>query len=420
MSHALWKHRLALLLSFVFVGVLATQAHAQAQEPPCPARPASARYPVRIDSTPPQAAIILDKEGCVLGYTPWEGKLARGNVAFTIKKDGYQPFRRSFDVKRTRKVQSVPAITLVALPDPPKLEVTASADQNVFNAQIWVDGQQQGQIPSIVTVTEGRHLIEIRKEGFQPFSQWVEVKQNERVTINPVLKEIPVEKKGGILVEADVTGAEVYVDGNRHPDQTPTLVSGLPAGPHVIEVRKDPALPWKQTVQVEADKTVKVSAQLAATMKPQGGTVRVLSNVSGARVFLDGIDMGAAPMDLKDVEPGEHIVEVKAEGHMAREERVTVNAGTANVLKLDLQANPEAERKEGGLIKIVSPVPEAAIFIDGERIGNAPQEKEVTAGEHFVVVTKPGYKKFEQKVQIDVGQTMTVSAELSAAGALRR
>jgi hypothetical protein len=419
MSQALWKHRLAFLLSFAFVGALATQAHAQAQEPPCAARSASARYPVRIDSMPPQAAIILDSENCVLGYTPWEGKLARGNVAFTIKKDGYQPFKRSFEVRRTRKVQTVPTIALVALPDPPKLEVTANADQNVFNAEIWVDGQQQGQIPSIITVGEGRHLIEIRKEGFQPFSQWVEAKKSERVTINPVLKEIPVEKKGGILVEADVTGAEVYVDGNRHADLTPTLVSGLVAGPHVIEVRKDPALPWKQTVNVTADQTVKVSAQLAATMKPQGGTVRVLSNVSGARVFLDGIDMGAAPMDLKDVEPGEHIVEVKAEGHVTREERVTVNAGTANVLKLDLQAVPEAARKEGGLIKIVSPVPEAAIFIDGERIGNAPQEKEVTAGEHFVVVTKPGYKKFEQKVNMDVGQTVTVSAELVAAGALR-
>lgn len=419
MSQAFWKHRLSLLLPIVCIGALATQAHAQAQEPPCPARPKAARYTVRIDSIPPQAAIILDREGCVLGYTPWEGKLARGTLNVTIKKDGFHPMKRSFEVKRTRRVQTVPMTALVAVPDPPKLEVTANADQNVFNAQIWVDGQQQGQIPAIITVGEGRHLIEIRKEGFQPFSQWVEVKQNERVTVNPVLKEIPVEKKGGILVEADVSGAEVYVDGNLHADPTPTLVSGLAAGPHVIEVRKEPALPWKQTVNVVADQTVKVSAQLAATMKPQGGTVRVLSNVSGARVFLDGIDMGAAPMDLKDVEPGEHIVEVKAEGHMTREERVTVNAGTANVLKLDLQVLPEAARKEGGLLKIVSPVPEAAIFIDGERIGSAPQEKEVTAGEHFVVVTKPGYKKFEQKVTIDDGQTMTVSAELSAAGALR-
>jgi hypothetical protein len=418
MRLALWKHRITVLLPLLLIGAMTTEALAQAK-PPCGPRPRAARYPVRIESTPPQAAIVLDREGCILGYTPFEGKFERGTVAFTLEKDGFEPAKRSFDVRRTRKLQPAPMVVLVEIPDPPKVEITANADQNVFNAQVWVDGQQQGEVPVILTVSEGRHLVEIRKEGFLPFSQWVEVKRDERVTVNPVLKAVQVEKKGGILVEADVAGAEVYIDGQRHADLTPTLIPGLVEGTHMIEVRKDPALPWKQPVTVLADQTVKVRAELAATMKPPGGTVRVISNAPAARVFLDGFDMGSAPLDLKDVQPGEHVVEVKAEGYLPREERVTVNAGTANVIKLDLQVQPQAAARESGKLKIVSPVPEAVIFIDGERIGTAPQEKDVPAGEHFVVVTKPGYKKFEQKVELDVGQTMTVSAELAAAGALR-
>jgi hypothetical protein len=418
MSQALWKHRVTVLLPLLFLGALAAEAHAQ-QEPPCAPRARSARYTVRVESMPPQAAIILDSENCVLGYTPWEGKFARGTINITLKRDGYEPVKRSFEVKRTRRVQPIPLITMTAIPDPPKVEITANADQNVFNAQVWVDGQMQGQVPVILTVSEGRHLVEIRKEGFQPFSQWVEVKRDERVTVNPVIKAVIVEKKGGILVEADVAGAEVYIDGKRHEDLTPTLISGLIEGPHVVEVRKDPALPWKQTVVVIADQTVKLSAQLAATMKPPGGTVRVISNAPAARVFLDGFDMGAAPQDLKEVQPGEHVVEVKAQGYLPREERITVNAGTANVLKLDLQPEPQAAAQQTGKIKVVSPVPEAAIFIDGERIGTAPQEKDLPPGEHFVVVTKPGYKKFEEKISLEIGQVMTVSAELQAAGSLR-
>jgi PEGA domain len=421
MRLALRTHRVIVLLPFVFFfafGALTAEALAQAK-PQCPPRARAARYPVRIESTPPQAAIVLDREGCILGYTPWEGKLERGTIAFTLEKDGFEPAKRSFEIRRTRKLQQAPMVALVEIPDPPKVEITANADQNVFNAQVWVDGQQQGQVPVILTVSEGRHLVEIRQEGFLPFSQWVEVKRDERVSVNPVLKAVQVEKKGGILVEADVAGAEVYVDGQRHADLTPTLIPGLVEGTHMIEVRKDPALPWKQPVTVVADQTVKVKAELAATMKPPGGTVRVISNAVGARVFLDGFDMGPAPLDLKDVQPGEHVVEVKAEGYLPREDRVTVNAGTANVLKLDLQPAPQAAAQETGKIKVVSPVPEAAIFIDGERIGTAPQEKDLPAGEHFVVVTKPGYKKFEQKVDLDVGQTMTVSAELASVGALR-
>jgi hypothetical protein len=422
MRQALWKHRVTVLLPFVvifvIIGAMAAEAHAQAK-PACPPRARAARYPVRIESTPPQAAIVLDREGCILGYTPWEGKLERGSLAFTLEKDGFEPAKRTFEIRRTRKLQQAPMVALIEIPDPPKVEVTANADQNVFNAQVWVDGQQQGQVPVILTVSEGRHLVEIRQEGFMPFSQWVDVKRDERVTVNPVLKAVEVVKKGNIEVDADVPGAEVYVDGYLYSERTPTTVTGLTAGEHTIEVRKDSAMPWKQTVLISADKTPKIVASLAATMKPVVGSVRVISNAPGARVFLDGYDMGAAPIELKDVQPGEHVVEVKAQGFQPREERVTVNAGTANVIKLDLQPDVQAAAKETGKIKVVSPVPEAAIFIDGERIGTAPQEKDLPAGEHFVVVTKPGYKKFEQKVDLDVGQTMTVSAELAAVGALR-
>ncbi len=419
MHHSPWKHILTLLLPLLIVCGIAAEALAQAQEPPCPAPGRRARYTVRIDSLPPQAKIILDDQRCLLGVTPWEGKMTRGRVSFTIKKDGYEPQRRTFNVRRTRRLQNVPPVTLVKLPDPPKIEVTANADQNAFNAEVWVDGQQQGEIPVILTVDAGRHLVEIRKEGFQPFSQWVDAKQDERVSVNPVLKAIVVDKKGAVLVNADVQGAEVYIDGQRHPDLAPTLISGLTEGPHVIEVKKDPAVPWKQTVTVIADDTVKVEAQLAATMKPPGGNVRVISNVPGAEVYLDGELRGVAPQNLEDVAVGEHVIEVKAEGYLPREDRVMVNAGQATVLKLDLSPVPEQATRDVGTLKVLSPVPEAVVFVDGERLGNVPQERELSPGEHFVVVTKSGYKKFEERISLNVGQTMTVTAELRAVGSLR-
>ena len=405
---------MALLVLFM-VGAVAGEALAQPQVAPCQTG-RRARYKVRIDSVPPQAAVYRTDRNCLLGYTPWSGRLERGDITVRVVKEGYEEATKSFDVRRTRRQQQF-IVPMVKKPDPPKIEVRADADKNAFNAQVFIDGKEEGAVPALVQVTEGRHLVEIKKESFQDFTQWVEVKEGDRVTLNPVLKVIEVEKKGMILVEADVTGAEVYIDGERHPDLTPTLLREVAEGPHVIEVRKEPAMPWKQTITVIADQTAKVSAQLQASMKGPSGSIRVISNVEGARVFLDGTELGPAPMDIKDAEPGEHVVEVKAEGYLIREERVTVSAGSASVLKLDLQ--PVAQAKEGGKLKIVSPVPEAEIFVDGERIGSVPQEKEIQPGDHFVVVTKPGYKKFEQKVRLEAGQTITVTAELEAVGALR-
>ena len=411
MSFAYLLRRVAALVAVALVVSLSTVAVAQVE--PRPARKGT-KYKVRVDSSPQQAAVYLDdKKYGIVGYTPWEGSLVKGDFKVIIEKDGYEPSEKVVTVARTRKLQEF-FLPLAKKVDPARIDVRADADQNVFAAQVWLDGQLQGEAPLLLTVDEGRHQVEVKKADFDNFSQWVEVKEGEKVTVNPMLREIKKAKKGSVLVEADVAGAEVYLDGNKHPDPTPTIITDLVEGPHVIEVRKEPAIPWKQTISVLADKTVKVSAELKATIGGQGGVIRVLSNVDKAEVYLDGTKVGVAPIDIKDVKTGEHVVEVKAAGYMAGEERVTVNAGSTVTRKFDL--NPEAAAKAVGMLKVVSPVAEAEVVIDGAIIGKVPQEKELAPGEHFVGVNRAGYAKFEQKVRIEAGRTLTVTAELKAAG----
>jgi len=146
------------------------------------------------------------------------------------------------------------------------------------------------------------------------------------------------------------------------------------------------------------------------------GVIRVLSDAPGARAFIDGVDMGPVPVDIKDVKAGEHIVQVKAPGFQPSERRVTVVAGGSQIVKFDL--NQEAAGDQG-LLKVVSMVPEAQVFIDGAAVGKVPQEKRVSAGEHPVVVRLDGYKQFEQKVRVEAGQTVTVQATLKPVGRLR-
>lgn len=393
------------------VAVLSFVGSAEAQRVKRPGK-RGRYYKVRIDSSPQQAAIYLDDEKAgIVGYTPWDGRLQKGSWKVIIKKDGWETQTKQITVRRTRRVQET-FVPLVKKEQPGMLDVRADADKNAFGAEVWVDGQKVGKIPVLLKVKDGRHLVEIKKKDFDPFSQWVEVKEGDRITINPQLRQNAV---GSILVEADVGGAEVYVDGNKHPDTTPTLIQRLVAGPHIVEVRKAPAIPWKHTIMVKKNETVKVRGQLKATMSGPGGSVRVLSNVEGAEVFLDGTKVGKAPIDIKDVKAGPHVVEVKAAGHQNREERVQVQAGQAMILKLDLIPSGGA----AVMVKIVSPVPEAEVFVDGARLGTAPQEKGLGPGEHFVVVSKKGYAKFEQKVVVVEGKPQTITAELKAVGGIR-
>ncbi len=413
MKIATWMRRCAAITALA-IGLAAAGTAARADENP-KLQSHRSKYKVRIDSAPQRAAIYLDdKKYGIVGYTPWEGKLISGSWKIIIEVEGYEPAEKSIRVHRRRSVQDH-FIPLVKKEMPAMVEIRADADKNAFGAQAWVDGQLQGTIPVTIKMADGRHLVEIKKPDFETFSQWVEVKEGDRLAIQPMLKAIVKDKFGEIFVESDVPDAEVWLDGNKYPDTTPTVLRKVIVGPHVIEVRKAPAMPWKQTVNVEEGKPTKVRAELKATIGGPSGTVRVLANVDKARVFLDGKDMGPQPLDVKDISPGEHVIEVKAPGYMTAEKRVTVGAGDAQVLKIDLQ--PEAAAATG-LVKVVSRVPEATVYIDGKNVGSVPQQADLPSGDHFVVVEKTGYTKFEKKIRVETGQTMTVSAELKAVGGI--
>ena len=302
------------------------------------------KYRVRIDSAPQRAAVYLDdKKYGIVGYTPWEGRLEKGDWIVILDLDGYEESTKTIRVNRTRRLQET-FVPLVKVYQHAVLDVRSDADPKSFGAEVWLDGQLQGQIPVLLKAKEGRHLIEIKKEGYQVFAQWVDVKQAERVQVNPVLKALKKE-----------------------------------------------AL--------------------------QGGQIRVLANVEGARVLFDGTDLGEVPLDVKDVRPGEHVIEVHKEGFRASEQRTVVESGAAIVLKFDLL--PAGVGPGAAMVQIVSPEPEAEVFVDGKSLGLVPQSVPLSPGEHFVVVQKPGFAKFESRIQVEEGKTQTVTAKLLAVGKVR-
>jgi hypothetical protein len=402
---------ISVLAAFATLAVLASSASAA-----CPLTQSGTKYAVKVETAPQGATVYLNDKSCMAGTTPWSGKVVAGNVNIIVELAGYEIAQRSVKVIRSRKAQEF-FLPLVKKADPPKIDVKADADpKGVGGAQVWLDGEMKGQAPITLTVTAGRHQLVLKKEGFESYETWLTANENQTSTLLPQMKEVAKPKFGTIVVEADVPDAEVFIDGNKHPDNTPALISNVIEGLHVIEVRKPPSLPWKQTVQVTADKSTKVRADLQASMHGGVGVVRVLSDAPGARAFLDGTDMGPVPVDIKDVKAGDHIVQVKAPGMQTGEKTVKVAAGSSQIVKFDLNAEGPAD---SGTLKVVSMVPEALVFIDGAAVGKVPVEKKLSAGEHPVVVRLEGYKQFEQKVRVESGQTVTVQATLKPVGRLR-
>ena len=194
------------------------------------------------------------------------------------------------------------------------------------------------------------------------------------------------------------------------------MIQNVIEGVHVIEVRKPPGLPWKQTIEVKANEQKKVHAELAALQNGGTGVVRVISDTAGARAFIDGTDMGPVPLDIKDIKAGPHVIQVKAPGFKTESRDVVVAAGGSQIVNVQLNAETPADT---GKIKVISSEPGAEVFVDGKSEGPAPIDKGYGSGEHIVIVQKDGFKKFEQKVRVEAGQAVSVSAELKAVGRLR-
>jgi hypothetical protein len=392
-------------------GSALSPGHAEAQTQPRPA--AKGRYKLKIDSSPQQAAVYWDASAGqqpklygIAGYTPITIKVPKGAVKIVLELSGFKPFEQVLDVRKNTTISP----TLERAPRMARLNLQASADG--AGGEVTIDGVPRGTIPNTFELTAGRHQVEVRKAGRKPFSDWVELQEGELRT-RDVSMESAEAPTGTLLVNSDA-GGDVYVDGQRK-DAAPAIISGLPAGDHVVEVRKDGFPPWRQTVTVPAGQQVKVAATFGAATN---SSLRIISNEPDVEIFVDGESKGKAPVTMQAIKPGEHIVGGRKTRFKPMEQTVRVAAGENAIVSFRMEVAPP-DRPRASL-KVQSQVPNAEVFVDGSSLGRAPIDRnDLDPGKHYIVVHKDGFTDFKREVVLLENQAITMVADLSATGALR-
>ena len=158
-------------------------------------------------------------------------------------------------------------------------------------------------------------------------------------------------------------------------------------------------------------------AQLAPAGPPTG-TLRVVCGIPGAEVWIDGEMKGTVNSTISGVPVGEHVVEVRSRGYAPQTTNVTISAGAPAVAKVDMNAQPE--KPATAHLRVVTPVPNAEVFIDGASAGPAPfDHNDLAPGKHFVIVRARGYAEWKREVELDPATPTTLSAELSASGTVK-
>ena len=135
--------------------------------------------------------------------------------------------------------------------------------------------------------------------------------------------------------------------------------------------------------------------------------LEVKSEPPGAKVYIDGKELGDTPLALSDIKTGRHQIRVVKEGFESYE--VLVETG---VDRKEVIANLTKVVRKGELVIRTIPT-EATLYLNERSVGTSPYEgKGLSPGKYKVRVTQEGYEPWEKDVAIEAGKKAEVLAKL--------
>ena len=220
------------------------------------------------------------------------------------------------------------------------------------------------------------------------------------------LNQPAVPTLGTLSVQTNPPGVAVFVDGVARGN-TPARLS-LSAGSHIIELRGR-GVPRVIPVTVTAGAEASQYLELPET--PSVGSLLVQSDPPGARVTVDGVDHGVAPVSVADLAPGDHEVVLQADGGTPVKQRVVIQAGvTSSVLA---PVSTASAGPVSGWLSVKSPV---AIEIrqGGRLIGTTDSDRiMMAAGRHDIeLVNETLGFRVTRTVQVPAGKTAPISLDM--------
>lgn len=129
---------------------------------------------------------------------------------------------------------------------------TINLRSNIDGAEIFVDNISTGKFTpdSLITVTVGSHILELKKVGFFTFVDTIDVQLNQETKVIATLSVIM--DFGIIIVLSNESDAEIYLDGINTGKVTPDTIRTT-IGEHIVELHKNGYNITTDTVTVVKD-----------------------------------------------------------------------------------------------------------------------------------------------------------------------
>jgi formylglycine-generating enzyme required for sulfatase activity len=286
----------------------------------------------------------------------------------------------------------VGVLVLVSMLEPVAVDIQP-ADARVRTPGTWLSLHTGDR----VFVMPGDHLLRAERQGYVPAEEDITVRDGELLLVRLRLAKLP----GKLDIDTGGVAATVSADGavvGRAPGEVE-----VPAGSRTITLRAPRYLDYVTTVEVEG---ASVRQELKASLQPAWGTLNISSNPAGARVSVDGREVGPAPASV-DLDAGVRRIELAATGLKTWQSSVVIKAGETLSIGPITLGQPDARQT-------VRSVPAGAqVSVGGALRGRTPVTVDLSSGaNHDVVLALPGYANFTRTVFAEPGKPIAIDARL--------
>ena len=214
------------------------------------------------------------------------------------------------------------------------------------------------------------------------------------------VRTVVEEEIGGqwLVLTTEPEEAMVYIDEVYEAGESGRVQKFLPLGRHAYRV--DYALYHPEAGQVEL--TSGERTELKVRLRPAFGYVEVTSEPeSGARVLIDGKEVGVTPYRSDPLESGEHRIEVLKAMYAPASQMVTVTDGHTLPVGMQLSANY-------GTLTFQTDA-SSEIWINNEKKGEGSWSGRLNAGIYILEVRRPFHRSVRQSLEVKAGDVRTLS-----------
>lgn len=227
------------------------------------------------------------------------------------------------------------------------------------SAEVFLDGVSLGQAPLTKYIPVGAHKLRIIADNFDPFVRTLDVQADKTLDVSASMVA-----GSGTIEFTGPKGTTLAFEGTNYP--LPARVPAPKAGAHE----------WKATAPGFEEGSGKIDFAtgknylIEVKLESSAGVVAVTSTPAGAKVQLDGVDVGVTPWKGKDVPLGKHAVAVLLDGYAASYRAIDTSAGTRGEVVVGLQ-------KKGATLVVTTGSSDATVFVNENNVGSGGN---VTAG----------------------------------------